>query len=219
MKIIVGLLLFSMVFSLDEPEDIGFLYGVLGRLNYQTDTTTVLQDTSIIHTGDEIRINAGYQKETHFYVIYRGSEGEYDLLYPEDDKIVANMAELPDTIYAKILPWTQFSDPSGYETFFLINSAQVQENLINLFKYYNKVNEKGKKKVAKKIQNELDNLNPDKKRELNSIGSRLNVPVVGGITYRADSKDELKDISLTHSCRGNFGIAFKRIILNHHKKH
>ena len=86
---------------------------------------------------------------------------------------------------------------------------------IDLFKHYYKVNEKGKIKLAKKIQNEIDKINPEKKRDLNSISSRLAKPVVGGLTFRANNKDEIIDVSLTHSCKGRAGIAFKTILLVH----
>ena len=69
MKIIAGIVFLSLAFSIEGQDELGFLYGVLGRLHSQDDTTTVLHDTSIIHTGDEIRINVGYKKGTHFYVI------------------------------------------------------------------------------------------------------------------------------------------------------
>ena len=215
MKTIYGIFLLSAVFSLEEQSEIGFLYGVLGRLNAQDNATIVLQDTSKIQTGDEIRINAGYNKETYFYVIFKDSQGEFDLFYSDNNKNVENFVDLPDTIYTTILPWSPFSDPTGDETFFLINSTLAQDNLVNLLNRYNKVNEKGKKKLAKKIQNEIDNLNPEKKKDLDSIGSRLDKPVVGGVTFRGDDEDELKDISLTHSCSGSSGIAFKRILLDH----
>ena len=77
------------------------------------------------------------------------------------------------------------------------------------------MNYKGKKKIAKQIQNEINNLNPEKKQDLASINSRLDKPVVGGVTFRGDDEGELKDISLTNSCLGASGIAFKKIILNH----
>ena len=215
MKYIVGFILFSVVLSFDEQEEIGFLYGVLGRMDSKDIKHMILQDSSIIYTGDEVRINAGYKKESHFYVIYKGSQGELDLLYPYNNEIGDNLADLPDTIYTTILSWSAFSDPPGYETFYLINSISIQENLENLFKRYNKVKEKGRKKLAKQIQNEIDNLDPEKKQNLSSIGSRLNKPVVGGVTFRGEDEDELKDISLTDSCMGSSGIAFKKILLDH----
>ena len=140
---------------------------MLGRSNSPNDTTMVLQDSSIIHTGDEVRIYAGYEKETHFYVIFKGSDGEYSLLYPKKNHVTDLSPELPDTIFTTVLHWTQFDDPAGQETFFLVNSHNEQNDILNLFKTYDTVNVKGKKKLAKKIQNEIDKINPERKRELN----------------------------------------------------
>ena len=166
MKIIASIILFSIAFSIDGQDEIGFLYGMLGHLGSNDDTSMVLQDSSIIHTGDEIRINAGYKKDTHFYVIYKGSEGEYILLYPEEKERVDHVANLPDTIYTTILHWTKLTDPTGYETFFLINSSFVLEDLLSLMKRYDKVNPKGRIKVAKLIENELADLDPENKQKL-----------------------------------------------------
>ena len=74
--------------------------------------------------------------------------------------------------------------------------------------------EKGRKKLAKQIQNEIDSLDPEKKQDLASISSRLDKPVVGGVTFRGEDEDNLTDISLTNSCTGISGIAFKKILLN-----
>ena len=215
MNIVAGLTLLSLVFSLGEDDNIGFLYGVLGRFSFQDDTTMILEDSSIINTGDEVRINAGYLQGTYFYVIYKGSSGEFDLLYPSKNKLVSNIDELQDTIYTTVLPWIPFSVPIGDETFFLINSNSKQGKLMDLFRRYDKTNEKNRIKIAKKIQKELENLNPETIVDLANISSRLNKPVLGGVTYRADGKDKLSDISLTHTCLGNSDIAFKKIILNH----
>ena len=214
MQILVGIILFSIVFSLEDKDDISFQYGVLGRLQSTDNQVTELQDSSKIQTNDEIRINVGYEKVTHLYVIYKEPKGgEYILLYPESS--AASMIDAPDTLYKTVLHWTPFSDPAGIETFYFINSSFVLENLSNLFKRYNKVNERGKTKLAKKIQNELDLLNPETKQDLASISSRLDEAVVGGVAFRGDDGAELKDMSLTHFCSGKLGIAFKEIILNH----
>ena len=112
----------SFGFSIDDNGEIGFSYGVLGRLQSQDEKITILQDLSMIETGDSVRINVGYKKNTHMYVIYKGSEGEFMLLYPEGPGNTENLADLPDTLYNTVLHWSQFSDPIGYETFYLINS-------------------------------------------------------------------------------------------------
>ena len=82
-----------------------------------------------------------------------------------------------------------------------------------LFKRYNNVNEKGRLKLAKKIQNEIDKWGGT--QDLASISNRMDAIVVGGMAFRGDDDGGLKDMSLTHSCKGDFGIAFKKIIINH----
>ena len=215
MRIIVGIFLFAIAFPVDEQEEIGFQYGILGRLNSQNKQITELQDSTKIYSGDEIRINAGYKKDTHFYVIYKGSEGEFDILYPDLGKMVVDVEEQPDTIYSTVLYWSQLTDPAGIETFFLINSSFKLESLTAMFTRYNKVNAKGRMKLAKKIQMELDDLNPETKLELASLGNRLDKPIVGGVAFRGDDGEILKDMSLTHSCTGSLGIAFRKLIINH----
>jgi hypothetical protein len=215
MNIIIGCIIITSIFANDTDSKISFQYGMLGRLESTNNQIIELQDSSTIHSGDEIRINVGYNKGTHLHVIYKGSAGEFILLYPEESELVDNVTDLPETIYATVLHWSPLSDPIGFETFFLINSNLELENLLALFKRYNKVNERGKTKLAKKIQNELDLLNPETKQDLASISSRLDEAVVGGVAFRGDDGAELKDMSLTHFCSGKLGIAFKEIILNH----
>ena len=213
MKMIFGLIL-AIGFSFCQTDDIGFSYGILGRLQSDDEQITVLQDSSMIQTGDSVRINVGYRKETHLYVLYKGSQGEYMLLFPEGNGLVENVADLPDTLYNTVLHWSQFSDPAGFETFYLINSNLVLSDLHKLINRYDKVNEKGKMKLAKLIQNELDKLNPNNKQDLASVGTRLDKPIVGGVAFRGE-EDGIKDLSLTDVCKGKFGIAFKKIILDH----
>ena len=122
MNIVIGCIIISSIFANDTDSDISFRYGILGHLKYQNEEITVLQDSSIIYSGDEVRINAGYNKGTHLYVIYKGSAGEFMLLYQEGSKVVDNVTDLPDTIYTTVLHWSPFSDPIGFETFFFINS-------------------------------------------------------------------------------------------------
>ena len=214
MKNIFGIIIFSLVFCSETGDEVGFSYGILGRLKSQDEKITVLQDSSIIQTGDSVRINVGYHKETHLYVLYKGAQGEYMLIYPEEGSLIGDVADLPTTLYSTVLHWSEFSDPTGYETFYLINSNFVLNELIKLMKRYDKVNPKGRIKVAKLIENELADLDPENKQDLASVATRLDKPVLGGVAFRGD-EDGIKDVSLTHTCIGKFGIAFKQIILNH----
>ena len=213
MRMIFGLIL-SIGFCFGQTDDIGFSYGILGRLQSVDEKITVLQDSSMIQTGDSVRINVGYRKETHLYVLYQGSQGEYMLLYPEENGRIEDVSDLPDTLYNTVLHWSQFSDPAGFETFYLINSKFVLSDLHKLINKYDKVGGKGKMKVAKLIQTELDKLNPNNKQDFASIVTRLDKAIVGGVAFRGE-KDGIKDLSLTNVCTGKYGIAFKKIILDH----
>ena len=214
MKVMFIIFILSFGFSLDENGEIGFSYGVLGRLKSQEEKITILQDKSMIQTGDSVRINVGYKKDTHMYVIYKGSEGEFMMLYPEGSGNTENLADLPDTLYNTVLHWSQFSDPTGFETFYLINANESLNELVKLMSRYDNVNPKGRMKLGKLIEKELDALNPENMGDLASIGSRLDKPIVGGVAFRGEG-DEIKDLSLTDQCVGKYGIAYKQIILNH----
>ncbi len=194
----------------EGAEDISFRYGFMGQLQSNPDSTVELGDNSIVHTGDEVRINIGYLKDSYFYLIYLDSDGNYSLNLPEDSRDDNKQ----DTLYATILQGG-LTNPPGNETFYLLNSNEPMSELTKLLFRYESAPNKAKIKLAKKIQVELDDLDPNAKAELSSIASRLDKPLVGGVTFRGDGDDELKDMSLTHECRGTGGIAFIKIVLNH----
>ena len=217
MNLVIFLILCVTLIRADDSADISFMYGFLGNLKSNPDSTVVLFDSSTVHTEDEIIINVGYANNTYFYLIYLDSEGNYSLNDPIDlSKLLINGNE-PDTIYPPPVLRGKLKIPTGDETFYLINSRTALTELIGLFGQYDndKTPKKLKAKLAKQIQIELDSLNPENKQNLASIDSRLDKPVVGGVTFRGDEEDELKNMSLTQSCRGNSEIAFKKIILNH----
>ena len=56
---------------------------------------------------------------------------------------------------------------------------------------------------------------PDIKGDLALMSSRLDKPMVGGVSFRGDDDDALKDMSVTHECTGSGGVAFQKIVLNH----
>ena len=81
-------------------------------------------------------------------------------------------------------------------------------------KRYEKAPSKGKSKLAIRIQDKIDALDPDMHDDITSITSRLDKPVVGGVSFRGDD-DKLQDLSVTHECLGTGGIAFQKIVLIH----
>ena len=210
MKLLSLIILIAGVFAGSLEKDISFRYGLLGQRQSNPDSTVELGDNSIVHTGDDIRINIGYVNNSYFYLIYLDSDGSYSLFLPE----VSRNENIQDTLYTTVLRGG-LTNPPGDESFYLINSKLPLSYLTKLLSRYENAPDKAKIKLAKKIQVELDALDPNAKAELSSIASRLDKPLVGGVTFRGDDDDELKDMSLTHECKGTGGIAFIKIVLNH----
>jgi len=211
MKIIITLIIcVASLHAEDDVGDISFKYGFLGRLQSNPDSTVELSDSSIIHTDDTIIINVGYVNKTYFYLIYMDSKGVYDLypdeLHPESEQ---------DTVYLLKALYGGLVDPIGMETFYFINSRSQLTELEALMVRYDKAPEKARVKLANRIQGMIANLDPSTKGDLSFIPNRLDKPMVGGVAFRGDDDDVLRDMSLTHTCTGSNGVAFQKIVLNH----
>ncbi len=213
--IITSIFCLASLHGADEAGDISFKYGFLGQLQSNPDSTVELSDSSIIHTDDEVRINIGYVKESSFYLVYIGSKGEVMMLYPELLGENPNGEAKQDTIYATALHWAPLSDPPGFETFYFINSSVPLIELTNLINRYDNAPEKARGKLTNRIQGMIDDLDPNIKGDLAFMPNRLDKPMVGGVAFRGDDDENLKDMSLTHTCAGSNGIAFQKIVLNH----
>ena len=210
MRLIGLIILIAGVFADNLEKDISFRYGFLGQLQSNPDSTVELGDNSIMHTDDYIRINIGYVNNSYFYLIYLDSEGSYSLFLPE----VSRNENSQDTLYTTVLRG-ELTDPPGDETFYLINSLSPLFDLAKLVNRYENAPPKGQAKLARKIQDQLNALDPNAKVELASIPSRLDKPLVGGVAFRGNDDEQLKDMSLTHECKGKGGIAFQKIVLQH----
>ena len=63
-----------------------------------------------------------------------------------------------DTTYFTVLNWTDMEPPPGIETFYFINNNTSLSELIKLLNRYDNAPSKGKKKLAIRIQDQI-NLN------------------------------------------------------------
>ena len=210
MKIVFTLFILLVSLFADDNADIGFKYGFLSKSSDDSESISILTDSSIIHTGDLLKINIGYKNKTNFYVVYKDAVGSYTKLYSPEDEKESNQ----DTLYVSVLYWTKMLKPPGIETFYFINSHNSLSELEKLVQRYDKAPPKGKSKLAIRIQEKLDTLDPDMHDDISSITSRLDKPVVGGVSFRGDD-DGFKDLSVTHECLGTGGIAFQKIVLIH----
>ena len=207
LSIIIGI---TFIFANTKEGDIGFRYGFLSKPSYDYDSLIVLSDSSIIHTGDFLKINIGYKNKTNFCIVYRDAEGGYSPLYSSDDEKDSNQ----DTLYMSALHWAKMKKPTGLETFYFINSNESLSDLNTMLGRYEKAPPKGKSKLAVRIQGKINSYDPDMQDDLSSISSVLDKPIAGGVAFRGE-EDGLKDLSLTHECFGSGGSAFQQVVLIH----
>ena len=210
-KILSFIIGITFIFANSKEGDIGFRYGFLSKTSYDSDSIIVLSDSSIIHTGDWLKINIGYKNKTNFCLVYRDADGGYMELYSSDDAKDSNQ----DTLYVPALYWQDMEKPTGIETFYFINNIESITELIILLGRYERAPPKGKSKLAKRIQDKIDSYDPDVQDDLSSISSALEKPVTGGVAFRGEDDNGLKEISLTHECFGTGGTAFQKVVLIH----
>ena len=211
LSLIIGV---TFIIASGKEGEIGFRYGFLSKPSLDSDSVSVLSDSSHIHTGDYLQINIGHLRETNICVIYKSAEGEYLLLHNKEKSADDNGESLPDTTYFTAFHWGNMGPPSGIETFYFINSFNPLTELTKLVDRYVNAPPKGQIKLAKRIQDKIDVLDPDIHDDLISITSRLDKPIAGGVAFRGDD-DGFRDISVTHECLGTGGIAFQKIVLIH----
>jgi len=209
-KILSFIIGVTFIFANSKDGDIGFRYGFLSKPSYNSDSLTVLSDSSIIHTGDFLKINIGYKNKTNFCIAYRDAEGGYSPLYSSDDEKDSNQ----DTLYVSALHWADMKKPTGLETFYFINSNESLSDLNTILGRYEKAPPKGKLKLAVRIQDKINSYDPDVQDDMSSISSVLDKPVAGGVSFRGED-DGLNHLSLTHECFGTGGTSFKKIVLIH----
>ena len=209
-KILSFIIGITFIFANSNEGDIGFRYGFLTKPSYDSDSLTILSDSSTIYTGDFLQINIGYKNKTNFCIAYKDAEGGYMSLYSSDEEEDSDQ----DTLYVYPLPWRKMDIPIGLETFYFINSNETLSDLNTILGRYERAPPKGKLKLAVRIQDKINSYDPDVQDDLSSISSVLDKPVAGGVAFRGED-DGLKDLSLTHDCLGTGGIAFKKIVLIH----
>jgi len=205
-------------FSYADSEDgcLGFTYGLLGKLQSNPDSIIELSDLSSIQTGDRIRINLYHPNESNFYLLYIGSLGEVRMLYEYEKLQHYDENIKQDSVSVTPLHWSPLLDPPGEEEFYFLNSPEALNELTKLVKRYNRAPDKGRQKISNSIRDIVNSLKPEIKGDLADIPTRLDKPMVGGVTFRGEGdKDLLKDMSLTHACICTVGICYKKIVLNH----
>ena len=174
-----------------------FHYGFIGEHDNQQ--LYVIEDGAALTSGAKLKLNFEYPEGNWFYVCYLSSTDEYALLYASNTGLDTNEQVIFDT-----LGWLALDDNVGTETFTLISSEARLEKLETLLDNYSKAGDKSRKRFAKRISRALEDL----EKQLESSGTlkmtqRLETPIMGGVTFRGVTDEEISQHSLTHKASGS----------------
>ena len=193
-----------------QSESISFRYGFIAQGETIGDTLLTLDDRAELSTGDEVKLNIGFEKGTTCYIILLSSQNEYSLFYTSASH---DYSKSEDNIFTT-LPWFRLDKSTGEETFYLISSRTPLTEMEDLLDKYIKAKKQSRKRFHKRIEYVLKNLMP-KQDSLNEGGlvARLDEPIIGGVTFRGKPDLIMLERALTHKCEGdNIAAATFRIV-------
>lgn len=182
-----------------EETDIFFRYGLVAVEAANEDSVYIIEESTKLNEGDKIRLNLEYQKGKYLYVLYHSPEKEFQMLFASTSY---NIKTKSDSIFTA-LPWMEIERPKAEERFYMISSEEPLENLENNYKNYAKSTGKNKKKFYKQLENDIANLHIGKlSHQSSEMVTRLEKPIIGGVTFRGNTTFILTEQSLTHQCKG-----------------
>ena len=202
----------SLVVGLAAPasaQQLTFHYGFIGQHDDQQ--LYIIEDRADLASGSKLKLNFEYPTGSWFYVCYLSSTDEHALLYASNTGLDANEQAIFDTV-----GWLALDENIGTETFTLIASERRLEKLETLFNNYSKASDKSRKRFAKRITRAFGDL----QKQLEQSGTlkmaqRLDTPIMGGVTFRGVTGEEVSQHSLSHKTSGD-QIAKAIFVIQHH---
>ncbi len=189
----------ALLIAQDSNELISFRYGFIGQEADNPDSLFIVEDGSVLNSGDELKLNFEFGKGTFSYVAHLSSKEEYALLYSSSSQ---EETEKTDAIFTT-LGWQSLDDVTGDEVFFLLSSGDRLQKLEDLFGKYNQAKGKSRRKFSKRIASELENLEKiDETKKSSQLVQRLEKPVMGGVTFRGGPVGLVMEQNLTHRSEG-----------------
>ena len=201
LKNMVFVILFfsALIVAQDSNDFLSFRYGFIGQKANNPDSLFLLEDGSVLNSGDWLKLNVEFEKGTYSYVIHLSSEEEYALLYTSSSQEETDMT---DVIFTT-LGWQSLDNVIGDEVFFLISSYDRILKLEDLFDKHNQAKGKSRRKFSRRITGELENIEKiDEDKKPSQLVQRLEKPVIGGVTFRGAAEGQIMEQSLTHKTAG-----------------
>ena len=202
----------SLVVGLAAPataQQLTFHYGFIGQHDDQQ--LYVIEDRADLASGSKLKLNFEYPTGSWFYVCYLSSTDEHALLYASNTGLDANEQTIFDAV-----GWLALDENIGTETFTLIASERRLEKLETLFNNYSKASDKSRKRFAKRITRAFGDLQKQLEQSGTlKIAQRLDTPIMGGVTFRGVTGEEVSQHSLSHKTSGD-QIAKAIFVIQHY---
>ena len=193
-------------------QQLTFHYGFIGQHDDQE--LYVVENGAAVASGAQLKLNFEYPTGSWFYLCYLSSTDDYTLLYASSTISVRDMeSEKSDDNFGldadkkvtfDTLGWLALDQNVGVETFTLIASEARLESFEALLDNYAKASGKSRKRFAKRIARTLQDL-PGQLAGPSGVqlAQRLDKPVMGGVTFRGVTSENLSQHSLSHKASGD----------------
>ena len=189
----------ALLIAQDSNELISFRYGFIGQEEDNPDSLFIVEDGSVLNSGDGFKLNFEFGKGTFSYVAHLSSKEEYALLYSSSSQ---EETEKTDAIFTT-LGWKILDNKTGDEVFFLLSSSDRLLKLENLFDKHNQAKGKSRRKFSKRIASRTEQPKAKGNQTHPTRGeTNKRKPVMGGVTFRGGPVGLVMEQNLTHRSEG-----------------
>lgn len=181
--------------SVSKDSNISFLWSFAALTGPQDDRKFIpITKDTVLYSGDQFKMMIELQSECYVYVIFKGSQEEILLLFPEQ----LYLPEKPPRINQEIfLPnkelWFALDDQVGTEKIFLLASTTPLVKLEKLLKTYESSVPELRPEVTERILQFIENSRKQHK-QLTAVAEK---PIQIGGTFRNANKSELSHLDIS----------------------
>ena len=193
-----------------QAGEVSFRYGFIGKQGTGDETLAVIEAGATLHSGDPLKLNFEHSKGNWFYICYRSTLDEYELLYSAKGR-----KSKKSEVAFGTLGWLALDQNVGEENFILIASEKRLKKLEKFLASYKKAKGKSRKRFFKRIHALIEKLHGGQSPGKGAVlAQRLEKPVIGGVAFRGSQSDGISAKSLTHEAVGD-DVALTMFVIQH----
>lgn len=174
--------------SLDNEKTIKFQWAFAARTgpSENQELRSITKDT-VLQSGDQLKMMIAFESDCFIYLIYHGSRGEMQLLFPEE--VAPYQRPSPNNERYDIPSgnsWFTLDENIGIEKFYLLASANPLDKLEGLLKQYDEASASKQPDIASQIIRHVKQLRKDNRQ----LESSVDRPVQIGGNFRTVEKSQ-----------------------------